>query len=57
MGGYLVNLAEQRRGKPSDDMLSAFVNELDPALRLTQEELAGTAVLPRAPQYGLNRAP
>ncbi|MFD7442503.1 cytochrome P450 [Streptomyces sp. NPDC059909] len=45
MGGYLVNLAEQRRGKPSDDMLSAFVNEPDPALRLSQEELAETAVL------------
>ncbi|MEV6834667.1 cytochrome P450 [Streptomyces sp. NPDC051133] len=45
MGGYLVNLAEQRRGKPSDDMLSAFVNEPDPALRLTREELAETAVL------------
>ncbi|MFF7979683.1 cytochrome P450 [Streptomyces sp. NPDC007901] len=45
MGGYLVNLAEQRRGDPGDDMLSAFVNEPDPALRLTQEELAETAVL------------
>lgn len=45
MGGYLVNLAEQRRGQPSDDMLSAFVNEPDPALRLTQEELAETSVL------------
>jgi cytochrome P450 len=45
MGGYLVNLAEQRRGKPSDDVLSAFVNEPDPALRLSQEELAETAVL------------
>ncbi|MFE9451560.1 cytochrome P450 [Streptomyces sp. NPDC006739] len=45
MGGYLVNLAEQRRGNPGDDMLSAFVNEPDPALRLTQEELAETAVL------------
>ncbi|WP_306188077.1 cytochrome P450 [Streptomyces sp. MK5] len=45
MGGYLLNLAEQRRGKPGDDMLSAFVNEPDPALRLTQEELAETAVL------------
>ncbi|MEU6773198.1 cytochrome P450 [Streptomyces sp. NPDC046759] len=45
MGGYLVNLAEQRRGNPTDDMLSAFVNEPDPALRLTQEELAETAVL------------
>ncbi|MER5525242.1 cytochrome P450 [Streptomyces sp. NPDC002677] len=45
MGGYLVNLAEQRRGDPGDDLLSAFVNEPDPALRLTQEELAETAVL------------
>ncbi|MET7893549.1 hypothetical protein [Streptomyces mirabilis] len=45
MGGYLVNLAEQRRGKPSDDMLSACVNEPDPALLLAQEELAETAVL------------
>ncbi|MEU9763188.1 cytochrome P450 [Streptomyces sp. NPDC047985] len=45
MGGYLVSLAEQRRGSPDDDMLSAFVNEPDPALRLTQEELAETAVL------------
>ncbi|MFD4968806.1 cytochrome P450 [Streptomyces sp. NPDC058424] len=45
MGGYLVNLAEQRRGRPGDDMLSAFANEPDPALRLTQEELAETAVL------------
>ncbi|MFV5998991.1 cytochrome P450, partial [Streptomyces sp. NPDC056231] len=45
MGQYLVDLAEQRRGHPTDDMLSAFVNEPDPALRLTREELAETAVL------------
>jgi cytochrome P450 len=45
MGRYLVDLAEQRRGHPSDDMLSAFVNEKDPAGRLTREELATTAVL------------
>ncbi|MEV1170376.1 cytochrome P450 [Nonomuraea sp. NPDC049784] len=45
MGRYLVNLAEQRRGHPSDDMLSAFINEPDPAMRLTREELAETAVL------------
>ncbi|MEV7969199.1 cytochrome P450 [Sphaerisporangium sp. NPDC088356] len=45
MGRYLVDLAEQRRGNPSDDMLSAFVNEPDPAMRLTREELAETAVL------------
>lgn len=45
MGQYLVNLAEQRRGHPTDDMLSAFINEPDPALRLTSEELADTGVL------------
>ncbi|MFD3450735.1 cytochrome P450 [Streptomyces sp. NPDC058691] len=45
MGGYLVNLAEQRRGQPGDDMLSAFINEPDPALRLTVEELAENAIL------------
>ncbi|MGW1158629.1 cytochrome P450 [Streptomyces sp. NPDC002513] len=45
MGQYLVDLAEQRRGRPSDDMLSAFINEPDPAMRLTHEELAETAVL------------
>jgi cytochrome P450 len=45
MGGYLVNLAEQRRGHPGDDMLSAFINEPDPALRLTVEELAENAIL------------
>ncbi|MER5853312.1 cytochrome P450 [Streptomyces sp. NPDC002012] len=45
MGRYLVDLAEQRRGHPSDDLLSAFVNEPDPALRLTREDLAETAVL------------
>jgi cytochrome P450 len=45
MGSYLVGLAEQRRGRPRDDLLSAFVNEPDPALRLSREELAETAVL------------
>ncbi|MEV4400508.1 cytochrome P450 [Nonomuraea sp. NPDC049607] len=45
MGRYLVDLADQRRGNPGDDMLSAFVNEPDPAMRLTREELAETAVL------------
>jgi len=45
MGHYLVDLADQRRGHPSDDMLSAFVNDIDPAGRLTHEELATTAVL------------
>ncbi|WP_055591329.1 cytochrome P450 [Streptacidiphilus griseoplanus] len=45
MGAYLVGLAEQRRGRPTGDMLSAFANEPDPAKRLTLEELAETAVL------------
>ncbi|MFZ4237105.1 cytochrome P450 [Streptomyces murinus] len=45
MGGYLVGLAEQRRDDPRDDLLSAFVSEPDPGLRLSQEELAQTAVL------------
>ncbi|GAB2806595.1 cytochrome P450 [Streptomyces chlorus] len=45
MGRYLANLAEQRRGRPSDDMLSAFVNDPDPSGALTREELAATAVL------------
>jgi cytochrome P450 len=45
IGQYLLDLAEQRRGQPSDDMLSAFINETDPAMRLTREELADTAVL------------
>jgi cytochrome P450 len=31
MGRYLADLAEQRRGRPSDDMLSAFVNDPDPS--------------------------
>lgn len=45
MGAYLLGLAEQRRGRPTGDMLSDFVNEPDPQLRLTGEELAMTAIL------------
>ncbi|SHM92044.1 cytochrome P450 [Streptomyces yunnanensis] len=45
MGQYLLDLAEQRRGKPTDDMLSAFVNEPDRSLRLTPEELTATGAL------------
>ncbi|MBV6702928.1 cytochrome P450 [Kitasatospora aureofaciens] len=44
MGRYLVGLAEQRRGRPGDDMLSAFINAPKPAA-LTHDELAATAVL------------
>ncbi|MFI9362315.1 cytochrome P450 [Kitasatospora sp. NPDC053057] len=45
MGQYLVNLAEQRCDRPTGDMLSAYINEPDPAMRLSHEELAETAVL------------
>lgn len=45
MGAYLLDLAERRRGRPTGDLLSDFVNEPDPHLRLTGEELAVTAVL------------
>ncbi|MDT0468834.1 cytochrome P450 [Streptomyces gibsoniae] len=45
MGRYLVDLAEQRRAQPRDDLLSAFINEADPDVRLTHEELAETAIL------------
>ncbi|POX37286.1 cytochrome P450 [Streptomyces sp. Ru73] len=45
MGRYLVDLAERRRDRPSDDMLSAFVNDPGPERPLTREELAATAVL------------
>lgn len=45
MGAYLLGLAEERRGRPTGDLLSDFVNEPDPELRLTGEELAVTAIL------------
>ncbi|MFD7233558.1 cytochrome P450 [Streptomyces sp. NPDC059881] len=45
MGLYLIDLAEQRRGSPTGDMLSDFINEPDPALRLTGGELAETNML------------
>ncbi|MFE0626849.1 cytochrome P450 [Streptomyces sp. NPDC058864] len=45
MGVYLGGLAEGRRGKPSDDLLSAFVNDPDPAGGLNRIELMVTSVL------------
>ncbi|MGK4585733.1 cytochrome P450 [Kitasatospora sp. HPMI-4] len=45
MGEYLGELAESRRGKPSDDMLSAFVNDPGPEGGFTREELMSSAVL------------
>ena len=45
MGQYLGQLADNRRGKPSDDMLSAFVNDPGPDGGFTRPELMSTAVL------------
>ncbi|MER8105855.1 cytochrome P450 [Kitasatospora sp. NPDC094016] len=45
MGLYLGELAESRRGKPSDDMLSAFVNDPGPSGGFTETELMATSVL------------
>lgn len=45
MGHYLLELAHRRQGEPTDDMLSAYVNEPDPELRLSPDELAQTAIL------------
>ncbi|MFF4754461.1 cytochrome P450 [Streptomyces sp. NPDC002514] len=45
MGQYLLNLADRRKDRPTDDMLSAYANEPDEALRLTPDELATNAVL------------
>ncbi|MFI1159155.1 cytochrome P450 [Streptomyces sioyaensis] len=45
MALYLGELAERRRGHPSDDMLSAFVNNAGPGGQLTPLETMTTAVL------------
>ncbi|MBO1418441.1 cytochrome P450 [Streptomyces sp. FH025] len=45
MGSYLGDLAESRRGHPTDDMLSAFVNDPGPSGGFTEVELMATAVL------------
>jgi cytochrome P450 len=45
MGEYLGELADSRRGRPSDDMLSAFVNDSGPDGSFTLPELTSTAVL------------
>jgi len=45
MGLYLGDLADNRRGKPSDDMLSAFVNDPGPEGGFNRLELMSTAVL------------
>ncbi|WP_225828713.1 cytochrome P450 [Streptomyces naphthomycinicus] len=45
MRQYLLDLAGRRRGNPADDLLSDFVNEPDPSLRLTDDELGVTATL------------
>jgi cytochrome P450 len=45
MGAYLGELADSRRGKPCDDMLSAFVNDPGPPGAFTRPELMSAAVL------------
>ncbi|MFD5734472.1 MULTISPECIES: cytochrome P450 [Streptomyces] len=45
MALYLGELAERRRGHPSGDMLSAFVNDAGPGGQLTPLETMTTAVL------------
>ncbi|MEU2872699.1 cytochrome P450 [Streptomyces olivoreticuli] len=45
MAQYLGELAGGRRGHPSDDMLSALVNDAGPEGRLTDVELMATATL------------
>ncbi|WP_066954361.1 cytochrome P450 [Streptomyces lushanensis] len=45
MAEYLGGLADTRRDRPTDDMLSALVNDAGPDGRLTREELKSTATL------------
>ncbi|GAB2723502.1 cytochrome P450 [Kitasatospora kifunensis] len=45
MGEYLGELAESRRGKQSEDMLAAFVNDPGPSGGFTRPELMATSVL------------
>ncbi len=45
MGHYLGEVADNRRGKPCDGMLSAFVNDPGPDGSFTRPELMSTAVL------------
>ncbi|MEU3183027.1 cytochrome P450 [Streptomyces sp. NPDC006923] len=45
MGLYLGELADRRRGHPSDDMLSAYVNDEGSEGHLTRTELMATSVL------------
>ncbi|MFJ9434632.1 cytochrome P450 [Streptomyces sp. NPDC101490] len=45
MAGYLADLAAQRRGRPTGDMLSAFVNDPGDDRPYTEPELKSTALL------------
>ncbi|KJK56650.1 cytochrome P450 [Saccharothrix sp. ST-888] len=45
MGEYLGDLADHRRGRQSDDLLTAFVNDPGPEGGFTREELMTTSVL------------
>jgi cytochrome P450 len=45
LGGYFVELLEERRRRPSDDLLTALVQARESDDRLTDEEIASTAIL------------
>ncbi len=45
MNEYFTGLSEERRRKPSDDLLSAFVEVEDEGERLTHEELLATCLI------------
>ena len=45
LGGYFVELLEERRRRPSDDLLTALVQARESDDRLTDEEITSTAIL------------
>jgi cytochrome P450 len=45
LGRYLAGLADARRGRPGDDLLSGLVNDDGPDGRLSREELMSNAAL------------
>ncbi len=45
LGGYFVELLEERRSRPRDDLLTALVQARESDDRLTDEEITSTAIL------------
>jgi cytochrome P450 len=45
LGGYFVDLLEERRNRPCDDLLTALVQARESDDRLTDEEITSTAIL------------